>query len=422
MPGGSGYCRSNYVKRLIRACSSPTLVNQVLAPWSWPIDPSAYDRCTRLRRDERKELAYIAGRPHPWTRLPQRSKETLIRLLRPWNDIMLAVDPPKQPQAGAITILLAEMHERQRPFWVWKRNDWLEIFRTSTKDFVIRYPHSNSQSRQLLVSGAYLLHLFQDFRSLGLIDRSALAGRIFGRSRIESAIEEVVRTIRSWGYSEYQAKQVQWVLCTVLLANKSPRLEDLTVELLEDEKRLMTVRHRRSHILVLSKALAALGYIPNDLSATWRVGSMKNVGSATNGVAPEWVRWVDRWYATSTLQEHCRRRYRLILLKAGRWVTELHPDYVTPDCWTRELAAEWVATVCHMKIGEWTQRSDGSVKKVGHLLSARARAHHLSSVSTFFRDCQEWEWISRRFDPRRCFAAPRSLRALIGPKPRVHLR
>src|SRR5438046_9871983 len=32
---------------------------------------------------------------------------------------------------------------------------------------------------------------------------------------------------------------------------------------------------------------------------------------------------------------------------------------------------------------------------------------------------QEWEWIPRRFDPRRCFAAPRSLRALITPNPRV---
>ena len=37
----------------------------------------------------------------------------------------------------------------------------------------------------------------------------------------------------------------------------------------------------------------------------------------------------------------------------------------------------------------------------------------------FFRDLQEWEWIPRRFDPAKALGAPRSLRALIGPDPRV---
>ena len=37
----------------------------------------------------------------------------------------------------------------------------------------------------------------------------------------------------------------------------------------------------------------------------------------------------------------------------------------------------------------------------------------------FFYDLQEWEWIERRFDPRRAFAMPRSIAALIGPDPRV---
>ena len=41
------------------------------------------------------------------------------------------------------------------------------------------------------------------------------------------------------------------------------------------------------------------------------------------------------------------------------------------------------------------------------------------AVRTFFHDCQEWEWIPCRFDPVRAFATPRSIRALIGPNPRV---
>jgi hypothetical protein len=38
---------------------------------------------------------------------------------------------------------------------------------------------------------------------------------------------------------------------------------------------------------------------------------------------------------------------------------------------------------------------------------------------TFFRDCQVWEWIPRRFDPARALALPRSAAALISTSPRV---
>ena len=41
------------------------------------------------------------------------------------------------------------------------------------------------------------------------------------------------------------------------------------------------------------------------------------------------------------------------------------------------------------------------------------------ATRAFFRDCQEWEWIRRRFDPTRALAVPRSVAALIGTDPRV---
>ena len=57
--------------------------------------------------------------------------------------------------------------------------------------------------------------------------------------------------------------------------------------------------------------------------------------------------------------------------------------------------------------------------RYGGPLSPRSKAQLIWSLRTFFRDLQEWEWIERRFDPRRAFALPRSIRALIGPDPRV---
>ena len=55
----------------------------------------------------------------------------------------------------------------------------------------------------------------------------------------------------------------------------------------------------------------------------------------------------------------------------------------------------------------------------GGQLLPRTKAHLIWSPRPFFNDLQEWEWIERRFDPRRAFALPRSIKALIGPDPRV---
>jgi integrase len=52
-------------------------------------------------------------------------------------------------------------------------------------------------------------------------------------------------------------------------------------------------------------------------------------------------------------------------------------------------------------------------------LSAKSKAGYITAARTFFHDCQEWEWIVRRFDPSRALATPRSIRALTGPDPRV---
>ena len=55
----------------------------------------------------------------------------------------------------------------------------------------------------------------------------------------------------------------------------------------------------------------------------------------------------------------------------------------------------------------------------GKPLRPNAKDRHLGSVRVFFRDCQEWGCVGRSFDPFRVFATPRSVRAAIGPDPRV---
>jgi integrase len=146
-----------------------------------------------------------------------------------------------------------------------------------------------------------------------------------------------------------------------------------------------------------------------------RSGQSPDLAANVDG---RWVRYVERWFATSTVAPRTRTEVRYMLLKAGRWVTALHPEVASPDLWTREVAAQWVAAVCRMRVGEW-HNQPRRVAEHGKPLSPTAIAGHLAMLRIFFRDCQEWEWFPRRFDPRRCLRAPSSVKRLIGPNPRV---
>jgi|GEM_PF-2108301 len=75
-------------------------------------------------------------------------------------------------------------------------------------------------------------------------------------------------------------------------------------------------------------------------------------------------------------------------------------------------------TISRLKVGQWAYRSLPPAL-VNKPIKPKAKAHLFSTMRMFFRDCQEWEWIPRRFDPVRCFATPRSIKALVGPDPRI---
>jgi hypothetical protein len=66
----------------------------------------------------------------------------------------------------------------------------------------------------------------------------------------------------------------------------------------------------------------------------------------------EWARWVKRWAETSTLRPSTRRGIVNNLLQVGRWVAVTYPEVTTPEHWTRELAATYVAAVDRATVGE----------------------------------------------------------------------
>lgn len=114
-----------------------------------------------------------------------------------------------------------------------------------------------------------------------------------------------------------------------------------------------------------------------------------------------------------------RGSIRATLLKTGRWLQAEHPGAGDPAAWTQQTCAAWIAAVDRMSIGDYAQRTAALGDRIGKPLQASAKAAQLSAVRTFFRDCQEWEWLPRRFDPQRALGTPRSVAALLGPNPRV---
>ena len=57
-----------------------------------------------------------------------------------------------------------------------------------------------------------------------------------------------------------------------------------------------------------------------------------------------------------------------------------------------------------MSVGDHVQRTAGLRDRIGQPLAAGSKAAQIAALRTFFRDCQEWEWLPRRFDPQRALA------------------
>ena len=80
--------------------------------WSWPLDPSKYDRSSALRADEKSALAYLVSRQRRCGHFPLWVEKSLHRLTTPIDEVMTTISAPKQPRGGALTVLILEMHQR----------------------------------------------------------------------------------------------------------------------------------------------------------------------------------------------------------------------------------------------------------------------------------------------------------------------
>lgn len=231
---------------------------------------------------------------------------------------------------------------------------------------------------------------------------------------MDHAQERIAAKLEGWGYRSARTDPfIRTFTAQLLLVSRSARLEDLTDEALRRLRGDPRFGRRGRPIYAVHRAITGMGIASPPALPTrgWRM--------PVEGAPAEWVACVDRWFATSTLTPEVRREYRSILAMAGRWLSAAQPGIASPADWTRETCAAWVAQVVRTSVGDFAQRRVNLLGRLGRRLAPQTMAGYVTVTRTFFRDCQEWGWCPRRFDPKTALATPRSVRAQFGPKPRV---
>lgn len=393
--------------------------------WRSPIDTRRFDTYSLVRAEEAEAIPALGVLN--LRRLQYHDPEApgwrvIRRLLAPMEAVNAGLDSPptahrRRAMLDAVAVLLTRCHNSGRTFWAWSGTEWTDLLGRTQAEFRANAPAwAGDEVRPYLAAHAYLLGGFHEFHQLGSFQRLTLSWRIFGRDRVDSEIARIRAVLAGWGYKlgEEQDTLLPMVVCQVFLLNGSPHLEDLTTDLFERIRAEKILPGSRANTLfAMQRAVAALGFCDAPKHRTGRHSSRADGGPQI------WQQWVDRWHATSTLTPRVRSSIRADLLKVGRWAAEQCPEAEDPAAWTRQTCAVWVAALDRMSVGDYVQRTVGLREKLGKPLQAPTKAGRISGLRRFFVDCQEWEWIARRFDPYRVLATPRSIAALLGPNPRV---
>ena len=393
-----------------------------------PVDLGRYNHEPTLSPGEQKALATFAAHPPGKHRqLSQPMRRKLSRLVEPLDEVLHLLDTRMHRATSPLPLLLCAMHERGTSYWAWSEEEWITLIQSlhhSRQGYAQRV---NVQLRYQLLVIAYCLGPQTDFflPLLSKLSSFSLACYLFGKEPLEAAVERVCGLLQTWGYEvevPTQRRHLMTAIAELLLATRSPHLEDVTLEVLS-QLRTHMVRYKRICLGRLSKALAHLGIIGRPLPSANELQRVPPEQLETDGIAASWVEWCLQWYHFSSLTPVVKRARLTRLLRVGRWLAVTHPDITEPAQWTGRVADEYVAALEEMKVGDFCS-SDGLQKKeqagiAGKPLSAGSKECLLTAIRAFFRDLQdEPHNLPRRFDPARAFRTPRAIRNQIGPNPR----
>jgi hypothetical protein len=307
--------------------------------------------------------------------------------------------------------LLRQMLRRRVPFWEWDDSTWLDL--VGPNGAAYRDLHFPLIALANTLCGQRHLHASARTQQLRLLAKLA-----FGTEAVTAAIDEVHETLGAWDTSRNIADgAIAAATADILLTQGSASLREVTDDLIARlAGEYVPGSVRRKSIFKVSRVLAHWGVLSAPLTNNHhRLG---NRPTTLADVPPAWLDWAQRWRKLARQEPSTVRVMFSIILIAGRWAAEKHPDATTPDQWTRDIAAEYVADTMSARVGDWAGHNRNKTR-FGRPLGASGIANRIDALRGFFCDLIEWEWIKPRFEPRRVLSAPLSVRAQIGPNPRI---
>jgi integrase len=401
-----------------------------------PIVPESYDR-SPLTSEDLAALAVasrLGSKAHGLTGLDY-AKEELQRLQRPIYDVVALRSREVYRGRKIRRILYCEMTQRGTAFWEWSQEEWIEVICPTYHEYAQKYGPNGV--RPALMDIAYLLSGIADLRAVGQKHEcTKMARYIFGMEVIEQEFKRITDVLlgqKGRGYSNGgYMRELKQSLCMLLLLNRSPYLEALSLGLLQ---MAMEPPHalESSHMMLLSDVLQEIGLLKQRLEKKSASSPAELRRLNTDQVPPTWVKWCLAWTKQDiNLPPHQRRRHLEILLTVGRWLAAKHPDITSPEQWDEQLALDYVDYLCcTAKAGDYA--SPAALKilatqgRVGTPLKPRSINSKLCAMSRFFRRLQDHphsidetaaQKIPHRFNPSEVFATPQHIRRLIQPDPR----
>ena len=279
------------------------------------------------------------------------------------------------------------------------------------REFESRRPRHNFQS----------LTRFDSLHELGRYNFLfyGLAIRVFGRKRIRSLFAELEAMLVEWGYRDRTARiYIPRAMCEVLVTNRSPRLEDLTFELLQKVQQRRQKKTSTLYLAAVSKVLAHRKIISAPVMRMQRPRHPNP--HLLTGVPEKWVQAAKYWRENAGYSARVRQATYYLLLTVGRWLAAKHPTITTPEQWDRNLAVECLTMITNMRCGDFRAQWVGrKPRNYGKPLTPNGKMLNYTALRVFFADLQEWGVIPPRFDPYRSFTPPRSVKALVSTTPRV---
>lgn len=109
----------------------PALLSREKRVWSMPVVPEHYDRRPLTAR-ELKALARVANSAG-------LIQPELTRFQNPLFDVVVLRAQSKEVHRAVRRLIFREILQRERTFWEWSREEWIDIICPSSQDYLQKY-------------------------------------------------------------------------------------------------------------------------------------------------------------------------------------------------------------------------------------------------------------------------------------------